>query len=87
MIAGQFPILLAQNEADGGVLIFGLILTLCGLAGFVLWLWALVHAIRNPALDGNLRVVWILVIVFTGFIGAILVLARSSSGICSTEFV
>ena len=61
----------------GGLAILWLLLAVVGL---VLWIWALVSAIQNPALDSTMRIVWILVIIFTGFIGAIiyLLVARNS---------
>ena len=44
------------------------------IAGVVLWVWALVDAIRNPALDDTMRIVWVLVILFTNLLGAIIYL-------------
>jgi hypothetical protein len=49
------------------------------IAAFGVWIWALIDAIQNPALDGTMRLVWILVIVFTHFIGAIVYLAIGRS--------
>ena len=47
------------------------------LAGFILWIWALVDCVRVPDdsmfQSGN-KLVWILIIVFAQFIGAILYL-------------
>lgn len=77
--------LLAQDDA-GGLFAGGLmmiIFLLLGIIGFVLWIWALISAIQNPALDSTMRIIWVLVIVFTGFIGAIvylIVAPRRSSG-------
>lgn len=68
-------LLLAQDNAGGlwfgGLFFIWVILAIIGLA---LWVWALVSAIQNPALDSTMRIVWVLVIVFTGFIGAIIYL-------------
>ena len=47
---------------------------LIGLAAFAFWLWALVDAIRNRALDSTMRIVWVVVIVVTQFLGALLYL-------------
>lgn len=69
-------LLLAQNAGDAagwGIGMF-LITVVLAIAAVVLWVWALVDAIRNPALDDTMRIVWVLVIVFTGFIGAIIYL-------------
>lgn len=41
-----------------------------GIVFLAIWIWALVNAIQNPALDSTMRIVWVLVIVFTGIIGA-----------------
>ena len=46
-----------------------IILSLIGLA---LWIWALVHAIKNPALDSNERLIWVIVIVLLQLLGALI---------------
>lgn len=57
--------------------IFGLF-GLVAIAGFVLWVWALANSLSRPDREweaaGQSRILWVLVIVFTGFIGAILYL-------------
>lgn len=54
-----------------------LLLPLVGIGLTVLWIWALVDAIRVPDdsyyNEGN-KIIWILVIALTGFIGAIVYL-------------
>jgi len=64
---------------DATPLVFGggmmLLCVTLALAALALWLWALIDAIRNPALDPTMRIVWILVIVFTSWIGALIYLA------------
>ena len=69
-------LLVLAQEGEGIALFGGLFLLwmLLIAVGFVLWLWALIDAIRNPALDGTMRLVWVLVIVFTYALGAILYL-------------
>lgn len=55
------------------VLLFGLI----GIGGLILWIWALVDAIKVPdesMFKAGSKVIWVLVIVLTGFIGAIIYL-------------
>ena len=49
-----------------------LLLVPLGIACFVFWLWMLVHAIRNDALDGTTRVLWALLIWFLPFIGSVI---------------
>jgi len=47
----------------------------CGLAALafsVFWIWALVDCAMKEPSQGNDKVIWILVILFTHFIGALL---------------
>ena len=55
---------------------------LVGVGGFVLWLWALIDAIRTPdtAYRTGSQLIWVLVIVLANVIGAILYLAVERSG-------
>ena len=50
--------------------------------GSLFWLWMLVDAITNAALNGTEKIVWVLVVLFLHFVGALLYffLARSKSG-------
>jgi len=43
-----------------------------GIAGFVFWLWMLIHAITNKGLEDVEKIVWVLVIIFLPFIGSII---------------
>ena len=52
-----------------------LVMVLIGLVALVLFIWALVDAIKNPNLSDTERIVWILVIIFVGCLGPILYLA------------
>ncbi|HSH92774.1 MAG TPA: PLD nuclease N-terminal domain-containing protein [Roseimicrobium sp.] len=45
-------------------------LLLLGLLATAFWVWMLVHAIQNEGLDQNQKLIWVLVIVFTSWIGA-----------------
>ena len=81
-------LLLAQNAGDFfvGFSIVWVLMFVLGLAALAVWIWALVDAIQNPALDSTMRIVWVLVIVFTQIIGAIIYLAvgrsrRTPSGV------
>jgi hypothetical protein len=62
----------------GVVEVFGLALLLlflaAGLLGTILWIWMLVHAILNKGLTDHERLIWVLVIVFTHLIGALIYL-------------
>lgn len=70
-------LLLAQNGGNavawgvGGFLFFWVVLAILAL---VLFIWALVDTIRNPALDGAMKIVWVLVILCLPILGAILYL-------------
>jgi hypothetical protein len=61
----------APFAVGGGMLLVILVL---GIIGLGIWLWALIDAIQNPALDPTMRIVWILVIVFTQWLGAVIYL-------------
>ena len=63
---------------DWGITIAVLFFIAIAVAGLAFWIWALVDAIRVP--DDSLyksgtKLVWVLVIVLVGFIGAIIYLA------------
>jgi len=42
------------------------------MAFFAFWVWMLIDALRNKALTDNEKLVWVLVIVFLHFLGAII---------------
>jgi hypothetical protein len=69
---------------DGSFGIFFAIMLLLGIAGFAVWIWALVDVVKVPD-DSSFRagnkLIWVLVIVFTGVVGAIvyLIVGRPSS--------
>ena len=64
----------------GAMILYMLVVVLLAVAWLVIWIWALVDAVQNPALDPTMRLVWVLVILFAQVIGAIiyLVVARST---------
>ncbi len=43
-----------------------------GLGVTVFWVWALVDCLKNEPSEGNDKLVWVLVIVFAGWIGALI---------------
>ena len=55
----------------GGCVLASVILAAVAL---ILWIWALVDAIQNPGLTGNERIIWVLVILLTNWLGAVLYL-------------
>ena len=73
----QYFFLMAQEVGDGALFAGGLMLLwiLLAIAAFAVWLWALVDAMKNPTLESNERLVWVIVIVVAQLIGAILYFA------------
>ena len=57
-----------------GILEFFLVLFLAPLAllAFAFWIWMLVHAITNNGLTDIEKLIWVIVILFTHFIGAVI---------------
>jgi hypothetical protein len=45
-----------------------------GLAGLALWIWMLIEVLTRETDEGNNRLIWALVIVFTHWIGALIYL-------------
>lgn len=43
-----------------------------GLLSLAFWVWMLIDAVQNPGLDQNERIVWIIVVALTHFIGALI---------------
>lgn len=41
-------------------------------AGFVFWVWMIVDCATNEPSEGNDKLIWILVIIFTSWIGALI---------------
>jgi hypothetical protein len=55
-------------------LMFCLVAGTVGLAGLALWIWMLVEVLTRETDEGNNRLIWALVIVFTHWIGALIYL-------------
>ena len=55
------------------ILIF-LVAGCAGIAATVLWIWMLVDCLVNEPSEGNDKVVWVLVLIFTSWIGALIYL-------------
>jgi len=57
-----------------GILELFLVLFLAPLAllAFAFWIWMLVHAITNDGLTDIEKLIWVIVILFTHFIGAVI---------------
>ena len=62
----------AGEAACGAIAcIFSLVVGLVALAAFAFWLWMLIDVITKCPSEENKKVIWILVVIFTGIIGAI----------------
>ncbi len=62
---------------DGAGIVFLLLMLLGGAVGigaFILWLWMLIDCATKEPSDGNDKIIWILVIVLTHWIGALIYL-------------
>lgn len=66
--------LLAQTSGDSvggaGGAIFACVFGLIGLAVFIFWLWMLIDCLTR-SFEGSEKIVWALVIIFLGIIGAL----------------
>jgi hypothetical protein len=51
---------------------FGLIAMLLALATSVFWIWMIIDCVTNASLDGTQKIVWLLVIIFLHFLGALI---------------
>jgi hypothetical protein len=69
-----------MHDGGAGILLAGLpcLFIFCfgtiGLGAFVFWIWMIIDCATNEPTAGNEKVVWILVIVFTHLIGALIYL-------------
>ena len=54
-----------------GILAF-LVLGVIAIAAFAFWIWMLIHAITNKGLNDTEKLIWVLVVLFTHFIGALI---------------
>lgn len=63
-----------QSDAIAGFggLLLVLFIAALGIAFFAFWLWMLIHAITNKGLSDIEKLLWVLLIVFVGFLGPIL---------------
>jgi hypothetical protein len=66
------------DDGGGGALLFGggcvLVWIILAIGSLILWIWALIDAIQNPGLNSNERLIWVLVILLTQVLGAIIYL-------------
>jgi hypothetical protein len=63
-------------------LLFFAFIAVIGIAAFAFWIWMLVDCVTNASIAGPEKVVWLLIILFTHFIGALIYFfVRRSRGI------
>lgn len=58
--------------AGGLGILFLLFFLALGLLLFAFWIWMLIDAISNNGLSGTEKIVWVLVIIFLHFLGALI---------------
>ena len=51
-----------------------LIVSVFGVVGFILWVWALIDCLLHETDEGNNRLIWMLVVILTNIIGALIYL-------------
>ena len=56
------------------VFTFSLLFLVIGIGGTIFWIWMLVDCVTKEPSEGNDKLIWILVIVLTGWIGALIYL-------------
>ena len=64
----------------GFLFIGGIIGTIFWIVTTVFWLWMLVDCITNTSLKGAEKIVWLLVVIFLHFIGALLYFLLARGG-------
>ena len=55
-------------------LLFPLAVMAIGLAGTIFWIWMIVDCASNEPSEGNEKLIWILIIVLTHLVGALIYL-------------
>jgi hypothetical protein len=66
-LAGLFGLVIG-----GFWLVFVMFAASIGIAGTVLWIWMLVEVLTRETDEGNSRLIWALVIIFTRWVGALI---------------
>ena len=64
----------------GFLFIGGLVGGIVALVTTIFWLWMLIDAITNAALTGTEKIIWVLVVIFTHIIGALLYFLLARGG-------
>jgi hypothetical protein len=64
----------------GFLFIGGALGGLGGLLVTIFWVWMLIDAIKNPRLQGNQRLIWVLVIILVPCLGSLIYFFAGRSG-------
>jgi hypothetical protein len=77
-------------STDGFAAGFFVFFILFGIAGLALWIWAIVDVVRVPddsMFKAGNKLVWVLIVVLAGFVGAIiyLIVGRPAAGARAPE--
>jgi hypothetical protein len=65
--------ILASSTVAGILALLGTLIAGCFvLAAFVFWIWMLIDAITNKGLTDTEKLIWVVVIIFVHFIGALI---------------
>ena len=55
-----------------GLSLFILMIICLGVLGTIFWIWMLIDCLTNNGIPGSEKVAWVLVILFTHFLGALI---------------
>lgn len=66
--------LIAQSSTPEGVLpyVVGGFFLLFGLFAFAFWLWNIIDCLKHETSEGNQKLIWILIMFFLSWIGAVI---------------
>ena len=56
---------------DTGLILMTLTVCLIGFGPSIFWVWMLIDCLENESFEGNDKLIWTLVIIFTSFLGAV----------------
>ena len=75
VMLGSLPGLLLLAQRGGAVAGFGVLgcfIALIAIACLAFWVWMLIDCVQRDFGEGSEKVIWVLVIVFLGILGAII---------------
>jgi hypothetical protein len=51
---------------------FSIVVFILALGAFAFWIWTLIDCATKEAPEGNTKIVWVIIVVITGIIGALI---------------